>query len=80
MLGGRVAREVFEQDRIPLPNRRVFREEVNRTERELRNVAATRAETDNARRRAVEGVLLAYGFMKEVGDMSHNSEVAEGAK
>jgi hypothetical protein len=78
MLGGRVAREVFEQDRLPLPNRRVFREEVNRTERELRNAAVTRAETDSARRRAVEGVLLAYGFMKEVADVSHNYQAAEG--
>lgn len=80
MLSGRIAREVFEQDQVPLPNRRLFREEVNRTERELRNAAVTRAQTDSARRRAVESVLLAYGFMKEVGDMSHNSEVAEGIK
>ena len=43
-------------------------EEVNRTERELHDAATTRAETDSARRRAVEGVLLAYGLMKETGD------------
>jgi hypothetical protein len=78
MLGGRIAREVFEQDRIALPNRRVFREEVNRTERGLCHAAATRADTDSARRRAVEGVLLAYGFMKEVADVSHNYGAAEG--
>ena len=59
MLGGRVAREVFEEDRIRLPDRRVFMEEVNRTERELHDAATTRAETDSAWRRAVEGVLLA---------------------
>ena len=80
MLGGRVAREVFEQDRIPLPDRRVFKEEVNRTELELQDAATTRAETDSARRRAVEGVLLAYGFMKEIGDVSHNCEAADGTK
>jgi hypothetical protein len=80
MLGGHIAREVFEQDRIPLPDRRVFREEVNRTERELHKAAATRAETESARRRAVEGVLLAYAFMKEVTDVSHNLESAEGTK
>ena len=34
-------------------------EEVNRTERELHDAATTRAETDSAWRRAVEGVLLA---------------------
>jgi hypothetical protein len=77
MLGGRIAREVFEQDRIPLPDRRIFREEVNRTERELHRAATTRAEKDSARRRAVEGVLLAYGLMKQTGDVSHNYEAAE---
>ena len=51
MLGGRVAREVFEEDRIRLPDRRVFMEEVNRTARELHDAATTRAETDSARRR-----------------------------
>ncbi len=80
MHGGRVAREVFEKDRIPLPDRRVFMEEVNRTERELHDVATTRAETNSARRRAVEGVLLAYDLMKETGDVSHNCEAAEGTK
>jgi hypothetical protein len=80
MLGGRIAREVFEQDRSPFPDRRIFTEEVNRTERELRDAATTRAEKDSARRRAVEGVLLAYGLMKQTGDVSHNYEAAEGTK
>ena len=55
-------------------------EEVNRTERELQDAAVTRAQTDSARRRAVEAVLLAYGLMKETGDVSHNFEAAEGTK
>ncbi len=80
MLGGRIARNVFEQDRIPLPDRQVFMEEVNRTERELHDAATTRAGTDSARRRAVESVLLAYGLMKQTGDVSHNYEAAEGTK
>jgi hypothetical protein len=80
MLGGRIAREVFERDRIPLPDRRAFMEEVNRTERELHDAAATRAEKASARRRAVEGVLLAYGLMKQTGDVSHNYQAAEGTK
>jgi len=80
MLGGRIAREVFKQDRIQLPDRPVFMEEVNRTERELQDAATTRAETDSARRRAVEGVLLAYGLMKQTGDVFHNYEAAEGTK
>ncbi len=80
MLGGRTARNVFEQDRIPLPDRQVFLKEVNRPERVLHDAATTRAETDSARRRAVEGVLLAYGLMKQTGDVSHNYEAAEGTK
>ena len=80
MLGGRTARDVFEQDHIPLPDRQVFMEEVNRTERELQHTATTRAETDSAGRRAVEGVLLAYGLMKETRDVSHNYKAAEGTK
>lgn len=80
MLGGRVAREVFEKDRISLPDRRVFMEEVNRTERELHNTAVTRAQRDGARRRAVEGVLLAYGLMKTIEDVSHNYEAVKGTK
>ena len=80
MLGGRTARDVFEQDRIPLPDRQEFRKEVDRTERQLHDAATTRAERDAARRRAVEHVLLAYGLMKEIGDVSHNFEAAEGTK
>ena len=77
VLGGRTAREVFEQDRIPLPDRQDFRKEVDRTERRLHVAATTRAERDAARRRAVEQVLLAYGLMKEIGDVSRNFEAAE---
>ncbi len=80
VLGGRTAREVFRQDRVPLPDRDAFIEEVDRTEREFRETATTRAETDSARRRAVEHVLLAYGLMKVMGDVSQNFEAAEGTK
>jgi len=80
MLGGRIARQVFEQDRIPLPNRQKFREEVDRTERQLHNAATTRAERGAARRRAVEQVLLGYGLMKQTAGVSHNFEAAEGTK
>ena len=80
MLGGRVAREVFEKDRISLPDRRVFMDKIDRTERELLDAARTRAESDSARRRAVESVLLGYGLMKTTGDVSHNFEVAQRTK
>jgi transposase InsO family protein len=76
VLAGRTARNVFEKDRIPLPDRQEFRKEVDRTERQLRDAATTRAERDAARRRAVEHVLLAYGLMKTMGDVSHKCEAA----
>ena len=80
VLGGRTAREVFRRDRIPLPDRRQFIKEVNRIEGELHDAATTRAQRDSARRRAVEQVLLAYGLMKNTGDVSHNFEAAKGTK
>jgi transposase InsO family protein len=76
VLGGRTARQVFEQDRIRLPDREAFIQEVNRTERQLNDAATTRAQRDSARRRAVEQVLLGYGLMKHTGDVSHNFEAA----
>ena len=80
VLAGRTARNVFEQDQIPLPNREEFRKEVDRTERQLHDAATTRAQRDAARRRAVEHVLLTYRLMKEIGDVSHNCEAAAGTK
>ena len=62
------------------PTARYSSKEVNRTERQLHDAATTRAERDSARRRAVEQVLLAYGLMKNTGDVSHNFEAAEGTK
>ena len=79
VLGGRTARQAFERDRIRLPDRHAFIDEVNRTERQLNETATTRAERDSARRRAVEQVLLAYGLMKHTGDVSHNFAATEGA-
>jgi len=77
VLGGRTARQVFERDPVPIPNRDVFINEVNRTEQQLHDAATTRAERDSARRRAIEQVLLAYGLMKHTGDVSRNFEAAE---
>jgi len=76
VLAGRTARNVFEEDRIPLPDRQEFRKEVDRTERQLHDAATTRSERDAAWRRAVEHVLLAYGLMKTMGDVSHKCEAA----
>lgn len=70
MLGGRTAREVFEQDRVTLPDRDALRKEVDHTETRMLEEARSRSEVDSARRRAVEHVLLAHGLMKELGDVS----------
>ena len=58
----------------------LFMEKVDRTELELLEVATSRAERDSARRRAVEHVLLDYGLMKIMVDVSHNLEPAEATK
>lgn len=80
VLGGRTAREVFLHDGIRLPDREEFIQEVNRNESDLHDAATTRAQRDAARRRAVERVLLAYGLMREIGDVSHDFQAAEGTK
>ena len=72
VLDGRTAREVFQHDRINLPDRQQFREEVDQTEQGLLAGARSRAEVQSARRRAIEEVLLRYSLMKESGDVSRN--------
>jgi transposase InsO family protein len=75
VLGGRTAREVYEHDRVALPDRRLLMKEVDREEEKLLAAATCRAEVDKTRRRAVEHVLLVYGLMKEMGDVSTNYRV-----
>ncbi len=70
MLGGRTAREVYEQDRIPLMERKLFHAEVLRLEQTLLKDAASRQQQRQARQQAVELVLLQYGYMKELTDVS----------
>jgi transposase InsO family protein len=77
VLGGRTAREAYEKDRIQLPDRRMFMAKIDRTELELLETATSRAERDSARRRAVEYVLLDYGLMKTMVDVSQNLQAAE---
>ncbi|GAI99260.1 unnamed protein product, partial [marine sediment metagenome] len=72
VLGGRTAREAYEQDRTQLPGRQDFIAAVNSKEEELRAVARSRSELESSRRRAVEQVLLRYGLMKVWCDVSHN--------
>ncbi|MBM4372978.1 MAG: DDE-type integrase/transposase/recombinase [Deltaproteobacteria bacterium] len=70
ILGGRTAREVFEQDRVLLPDRATFRADVDRMEVLLKSLAGTREEKESARRRAVERVLSDYGLMEVTGTVS----------
>jgi len=70
VLRGRTAREVFEGDRRKLPDRRVFRKEVQEAEDKMLAGACSRRERNTARRKAVEEVLLRYGLFKEMEDMS----------
>ncbi len=67
-------REVFQRDRINLPDRQQCRNEVDQTEQSLLAQARSRAEEQSARRRAIEEVLLRYSLMKESGDVSRNYE------
>ena len=70
MLGGRTAKEVYEQDRIPLIERKRFYEEVLQLEHTLIKDAASRQQQRQARQQAVELVLLQHGYMKELADVS----------
>jgi transposase InsO family protein len=70
MLGGRTAKEVYEQDRIPLMERERFYAEVLRLEQTLLADAASRMQQRQARQHAVELVLLQYRYMKEITGVS----------
>jgi len=70
VLGGRTAREVFEGESRPLPDRRRFYNEVMEAERMMLSESCTRKQRDDARRRAVEMVLSRQGLMKEITDVS----------
>ena len=70
VLSGSTAREVFEDKGGPLPDRWKFYKEVMDTERMMISDSCSRKQKDDARRRAVELVLLRHGLMKEITDVS----------
>jgi len=74
MLGGRTAREVYEQDRIPLMDRECFYIKVLRLEQTLLKDATSRQQLRQARQQAVELVLLQHGYMKELAGVSTYSK------
>jgi hypothetical protein len=64
VLRGGTASGVYEQDRVPLPDREVFIQGVNHKEERLRQDATSRQDLDAARRRAVEQEPLRYRLME----------------
>jgi transposase InsO family protein len=70
VLGGRIARELFDNDRILLPDRQRFVNEVVATERMLKDHARSRRERSSARRKAIEEVLSSYGLLVDRADVS----------
>ncbi len=70
VLKGRTAREVFDRDRIPLPDRWAFMEKVRQTENHYMIKASSRRQKQSARRKAVETVLLNYGLLEIIGSVS----------
>jgi len=78
VLGGRIACEVFEQDRIAMPNRKRFKMEVETRQMELEAQAGSRREVQAARRKAVIEVLSRYKLIKWRGDVSSNSKRKSG--
>lgn len=72
VLGGRTAREAYNEGLRTLPGRQEVREAVDREEAILRQSARSRKEEKSAHRRAVEMVLLSYGLMEIEGEVSHD--------
>lgn len=72
VLGGRTAIEVFEQDRISLPNHKRFKMEVETRQIELEAQAGSRKEIQAAKRKAVVEVLMRYNLLNWEGGMSTN--------
>ena len=70
VLGGRTAREAYQEGLAPLPDRRAFRSEVESCEKKLLAEAQSRAEVRKARRLAIEQALMCYGLMEIEGDVS----------
>jgi hypothetical protein len=72
VLDGRTAQETYDLGQRCLPDRYEFYEEVRQTECRMREQATSRNEWENARRKAVEQVLIRHGLMEIVGDVSHD--------
>ncbi|MBM4352717.1 MAG: transposase [Deltaproteobacteria bacterium] len=76
VLSGCTAAEVYQRDRITLPDRAQFKKEVEQTRLTFLAQAASREERDSAGRRAVETVLSRYGYLEFRGTMSTDFRAA----
>jgi len=72
VLGGRTATEVFERDRVALPQRKRFKMEVETRQIELEAQAGSRKEIQAAQRKAVIEILMRYNLLNWRGGMSTN--------
>lgn len=79
VLKGRTAHEVFVEDKIALPDRIKFRNDVETRQKELESQAGSRVEIASARRRAVMEVLSRYGLLNWTGDVSTDFQTRTGA-
>jgi hypothetical protein len=68
----------LEADRIPLPDRRLFKLEVEAKQRELEADAGSRTEIAAARRRAVVEILSKHGLLAWTTDVSTDSAARTG--
>jgi hypothetical protein len=68
VLKGSTAKEVFQRDGVPLPDRTYFARSVDLREAKLTEEATTRSDVEAARRRAVEQLLLEHGLLEYRGN------------
>lgn len=80
MLGGRTAKEAFEQGRCKLPDRVEFGRKVDAAEQRNLARARSRDERSCARRKAIEEVLSSYGLLETMADVTTNYAVGSETK
>lgn len=72
VLEGRTAQEAYNEGQTDLPDRREFREEVNRRKTKILADASSRVEIRTACRWAIEQTLISYGLVKIEDEVSHD--------
>ena len=80
VLGGRTAREAYAEGLAPLPDRELFRKEVESRKKKMLSLAKSRDEVRKACRMAIEQTLWGYGLMEIEGNVSHDLLLEVGTK